>query len=72
MSSASRTRPNRRVNSLANSERMSISRNSSRSRPKAVGYTDAYTFALRVAYLHHLLQPRRKTKQYVPAERKII
>ncbi|TGO41677.1 hypothetical protein BHYA_0018g00490 [Botrytis hyacinthi] len=72
MSSASRTRPNRRVNSLANIERMSISRNSSRSRPKAIGYTDAYTFALRVAYLHHLLQPRRKTKQYVPAERKII
>ncbi|KAA8576638.1 hypothetical protein EYC84_006727 [Monilinia fructicola] len=51
---------------------MSISRNNSRSRPKTISYTDAYTFALRVAYLHHLLQPRRKTKQYVPAERKLI
>ncbi|KAM3086595.1 hypothetical protein ACMFMG_000722 [Clarireedia jacksonii] len=71
MSTASRTRPNRRVNSLANADR--LSRNGSRSRPKAVGYADAYTFALRVAYLHHLLQPRPKKKQYIQtAERKII
>jgi len=44
-----------------------LSRNSSRARSKAVSYSDAYTFALRVAYLHHLLQTRPKKKQYVPA-----
>ena len=35
-------------------------------KPKIVSYNDAYTFALRVAYLHHLLQPRGKRKQYNP------
>jgi hypothetical protein len=44
-----------------------LSRNPSRVRAKAVSYNDAYTFALRVAYLHHLLQPRAKRKQYVSA-----
>lgn len=34
---------------------------------KTISYNDAYTFALRVAYLHHLLQPRAKRKQYIPA-----
>lgn len=36
-------------------------------RSKPVSYNDAYIFALRVAYLHHLLQPRAKRKQYVAA-----
>jgi C2 domain/MUN domain len=36
----------------------------SRSRPKPVQLADAYTFALRVAYLSYLLQPRtRRSKQ---------
>lgn len=39
----------------------------SRPRTKTVSYNDAYTFALRAAYLHHLLQPRAKRKQYVSA-----
>ena len=39
----------------------------SRPRTKTVSYNDAYTFALRAAYLHHLLQPRAKRKQYVAA-----
>lgn len=30
-----------------------------------MSYNEAYTFALRVAYLHHLLQPRAKKKQYL-------
>lgn len=41
----------------------------SRPRTKTVSYNDAYTFALRAAYLHHLLQPRAKRKQYVSAPR---
>ncbi|KAK2626553.1 hypothetical protein QTJ16_003728 [Diplocarpon rosae] len=65
----SRTRASRRINSIQNEKRMS--RNPSRARAKAVSYNDAYTFALRVAYLHHLLQPRAKRKQYVPAPRPI-
>lgn len=66
MSSASaRSRPNRRINSLAGTNR--LSRAASRVRTKPVSYNDAYTYALRVAYLHHLLQPKTKRKQYVPA-----
>src|SRR3990170_3550947 len=66
---SSQSRPNRRLNSLQSSDRLSrnLSRNSSRVRGKPVSYNDAYTFALRVAYLHRLLQPRPKKKQFVPA-----
>ncbi|TVY53339.1 Uncharacterized protein LCER1_G007024 [Lachnellula cervina] len=64
---SSRSRPNRRLNSVQNFDRLSISRTTSRARSKAVSYNDAYTFALRAAYLHHLLQPRAKRKQYVAA-----
>ncbi|EKD19357.1 uncharacterized protein L3040_009203 [Drepanopeziza brunnea f. sp. 'multigermtubi'] len=64
-SASSRPRGNRRVDSIQNEKR--ISRAPSRIRAKAVSYNDAYTFALRVAYLHHLLQPRAKRKQFVPA-----
>jgi hypothetical protein len=32
-----------------------------------VSHDDAYTYALRVAYLHYLLQPKTKRKQWVPA-----
>ncbi|TAQ83503.1 hypothetical protein B7494_g8175 [Chlorociboria aeruginascens] len=61
-SASSRSRHGRRVNSLYEDR---LARNPSL-RPKVVSYNDAYTFALRVAYLHHLLQPRAKKKQYVP------
>lgn len=64
---SSRSRPNRRLNSVQNSDRLSIARTTSRTRAKAPSYNDSYTFALRAAYLHHLLQPRAKRKQYVPA-----
>ncbi|PMD51944.1 uncharacterized protein K444DRAFT_647892 [Hyaloscypha bicolor E] len=47
------------------------SRNPSRVRSKVVSYNDGYTFALRAAYLHHLLQPRAKRKQYIPAPKPV-
>lgn len=37
-----------------------------------VSRDEAFTYALRVAYLHHLLQPRAKRKQYVSAPTKPI
>ncbi|KAK6948347.1 hypothetical protein Daesc_010113 [Daldinia eschscholtzii] len=68
MSSASRQsyqRLDRRINSLKNGERRS--RAESLARQLAVSHDDAYTYALRVAYLHYLLQPKTKRKQWVPA-----
>ncbi|KAH8815321.1 hypothetical protein F5884DRAFT_173681 [Xylogone sp. PMI_703] len=64
MSFSSGSRPNRRINSVNS---VNLSRNGSRSTPKSVSYNDAYTYALRVAYLHHLLQPRPKKKQFIAA-----
>ncbi|KAK1984129.1 hypothetical protein LZ30DRAFT_687159 [Colletotrichum cereale] len=42
-------------------------RGASRSNITVVSHDDAYTFALRIAYLNYLLQPRQKRKQYVAA-----
>ncbi|PLB33592.1 C2 domain protein [Aspergillus candidus] len=56
---------NRRINSLQNEGRHS--RNLSASRRRPVNNTAAYTYALRVAYLAHLLQPRSRRVQNVPA-----
>ncbi|TVY84003.1 Uncharacterized protein LSUE1_G002279 [Lachnellula suecica] len=70
MSTGSRP-TNRRLDSVQNSDRRSLSRTTSRSRTKAPSYNDAYTFAVRVAYLHHLLQPRAKRKQYVAAPKPV-
>ena len=66
-SEASKSHPNlnRRINHTQDSDQ--LTRNTSRSRPKLISYNDSYTFALRVAYLHHLLQPKAKRKQYIPA-----
>lgn len=66
---SSHVRVNRRLDSIQNRNR--TSRNPSRARSKTVSYNDAYTFALRVAYLHHLLQPRVKRKQFVPAPKQL-
>lgn len=52
-----------------NSDR--LSRNLSRFKPKVVTYNEAYTYALRAAYLQHLLQPRPKKKQYIAAPKPI-
>ncbi|KAF5134187.1 putative protein C11E3.02c [Metarhizium anisopliae] len=61
--------PNRRVKS--SSRDIARSRASSRAalRPQhfVVEHEEARSFALRTAYLHYLLQPRAKRKQYVPA-----
>ncbi|KAM7222117.1 hypothetical protein V8F06_002389 [Rhypophila decipiens] len=41
------------------------SRAASRARQAHVTYDDAYSYALRVAFLNYLLQPRKKRKEYV-------
>ena len=55
----------RRLNSLQNDEY--LSRDSSRARKQPVSYNDAYLYALRVAYLSYLLQPRAKRTRLVAA-----
>ncbi|KAI2618527.1 hypothetical protein GGR54DRAFT_160870 [Hypoxylon sp. NC1633] len=66
MSSASRNSfLNRRLNSVQDGDK--VARASSNARPFAVSHDDAYTYALRVAYLHYLLQPKTKRKQWVAA-----
>ncbi|KAL2009305.1 hypothetical protein VTN00DRAFT_7499 [Thermoascus crustaceus] len=55
---------NRRINSLQNDARHS--RNLSASRRRPVNSNTAYSYALRVAYLSYLLQPRSKRVQNVP------
>ncbi|TWU76884.1 hypothetical protein ED733_006568 [Metarhizium rileyi] len=61
--------PSRRVKS--SSRDLARSRASSRAatRPQqyVVEHHEAQSFALRAAYLHYLLQPRAKRKQYIPA-----
>ncbi|KAI0135965.1 hypothetical protein F4776DRAFT_112951 [Hypoxylon sp. NC0597] len=69
MSSASRKsfqQLHRRLDSVQNSDKRR-SRAVSSARQLAVSHDDAYTYALRVAYLHYLLQPKTKRKQWVPA-----
>ncbi|KAN0122429.1 hypothetical protein V8E51_000755 [Hyaloscypha variabilis] len=68
-SASSRSHPARRIQSMQGGDRRS--RNPSRVRSKVVSYNDAYTFALRAAYLHHLLQPRAKRKQYIAAPKPV-
>lgn len=70
MSTASRKSltPSRRVKS--SSKDISKSRAASRAARHqhiVVEHEEARSFALRTAYLHYLLQPRAKRKQYVPA-----
>lgn len=62
-STSSRSGINRRSQSQSNH----LARKASRPRAKAISYNDAYSYALRAAYLHHLLQPRAKRKQYISA-----
>ncbi|KAL5339279.1 hypothetical protein BJX70DRAFT_397892 [Aspergillus crustosus] len=56
---------NRRINSIQSEARHS--RNLSLSRRRAVSSSAAYSFALRTAYLAHLLHPRARRIQNVPA-----
>jgi hypothetical protein len=55
------------VQSTQHIERERLSRAPSKARAAAVSYDDAYSFALRVAFLRYLLQPRKKRKEYVSA-----
>lgn len=56
---------NRRINSLQNESRHSRSLSGSRRRP--VSSSAAYSYALRVAYLAYLLQPRSRRVQNAPS-----
>ncbi|KAI5465942.1 hypothetical protein BGZ63DRAFT_119072 [Mariannaea sp. PMI_226] len=65
MSTASRSSwIGRRANSSKDAGR---ARTASRAHTVIVEHDDARSFALRAAYLHYLLQPKTKRKQYVPA-----
>lgn len=68
MSSASRKslqQLHSRINSIQGVD--GRGRSDSSARQLAVSHDDAYTYALRIAYLHYLLQPKTKRKQWVPA-----
>ncbi|KAI1097652.1 hypothetical protein F4804DRAFT_156321 [Jackrogersella minutella] len=65
MSASRKSFLSRRVDSAQNSDRRS--RAGSMARQLAVSHDDAYSYALRVAYLDYLLQPKTKRKQWVPA-----
>ncbi|KAL2839782.1 hypothetical protein BJX68DRAFT_247391 [Aspergillus pseudodeflectus] len=66
MSTASQSRGvNRRINSIQSESRHS--RNLSLSRRRTVSSSAAYSFALRTAYLTHLLHPRARRVQNVTA-----
>ena len=56
---------NRRIDSLQNHR--AHSRNDSRSQKRIITHNDAYLYALRVAYLAYLLQPRARRTQHIPA-----
>ncbi|KAK3341597.1 hypothetical protein B0T25DRAFT_558719 [Lasiosphaeria hispida] len=57
---------NRRLGSVQSTrDGRTPSRTASRARHVGVSYDDAYSFALRVAFLNYLLQPRKKRKEYV-------
>ena len=60
---------NRRLNSVQSVQSVRDGsrpqRSESRARPVLVSYDDAYSYALRVAFLNYLLQPRKKRKEYV-------
>src|SRR6266511_76368 len=59
-----------RVNSLQSKNL--LSRETSRSRKHVVTHNEAYSYALRVAYLSYLLQPRTRRTQHVPAPQQQI
>ncbi|KAG6014319.1 hypothetical protein E4U43_006664 [Claviceps pusilla] len=69
MSTASRSSftPSRRVKSSSSRDICRTASRTARNRHIVVEHEEARSFALRTAYLHYLLQPRAKRKQYVPA-----
>ena len=73
MSTASRSSylPARRLGSVQSTRDGGRSRASSRARNVLVSYDEAYSFALRIAFLNYLLQPRKKRKEYVAAPKPV-
>ncbi|KAK4251857.1 hypothetical protein C7999DRAFT_27537 [Corynascus novoguineensis] len=73
MSTSSRSsyHPNRRIGSVQSVQSVQdgdrTSRTLSRARATTVSYDDAYSYALRVAFLRYILQPRKKRKEYISA-----
>ncbi|KAL2128269.1 hypothetical protein VTI74DRAFT_9429 [Chaetomium olivicolor] len=70
MSTASRSsyHPSSRIGSIQSvHDDHRLSRTASKARAAPVSYDDAYSFALRIAFLNYLLQPRKKRKEYVSA-----
>ncbi|EEH18861.2 hypothetical protein PABG_01180 [Paracoccidioides brasiliensis Pb03] len=59
----------RRLDSQSSENTDRRSRNVSIARRRTISYNDAYTYALRVAYLAYLLQPRARRRQSVAAPR---
>ena len=56
---------NKRIDSLQNHR--AHSRNDSRAQKRLITHNDAYLYALRVAFLSYLLQPRARRTQHIPA-----
>ncbi|KAL6711112.1 hypothetical protein ACN47E_006987 [Coniothyrium glycines] len=63
---------NRRINSLQTRERLQRKGSGGQRNKRPVSSHDAYLYALRVAYLAYLLQPRQKRVQHVPAAPKPV
>lgn len=67
--SVNRQSVGRRLDSQGSQSTHRHSRTISVLRKRPVGYNDAYTYALRVAYLSYLLQPRTRRTQSIPVAR---
>ncbi|WEW59880.1 hypothetical protein PRK78_005361 [Emydomyces testavorans] len=65
-SSTNSYRISRRLNSYASQDLRTHSRNISLARRRPINHNEAYTYALRVAFLSYLLQPRLRRPQSLP------
>jgi hypothetical protein len=63
---------NRRINSVQAQDRLRRHSSANARSKRLVSAQDAYLYALRVAYLAYLLQPRQKRVQHVPAAPKPV
>jgi hypothetical protein len=63
---------NRRINSIQARDRLQRHSSANARNKRNVPAQDAYLYALRVAYLAYLLQPRQKRVQHVPAAPKPV
>ncbi|KAJ6193158.1 hypothetical protein J3E72DRAFT_252858 [Bipolaris maydis] len=63
---------NRRINSLQTRERLRSNSSATLRGKRPVTAQDAYLYALRVAFLAYLLQPRQKRVQHVPSAPKQV